>query len=503
MTGPVRRSRRWQSTSLHLSGIALLFVSAGIAVSAIVDVLVGGTALLALATSAALVAAVGVLLWRLTRAAGDVSRGGAFVAVTVAWFVVLVAGTVPYLLSGTFTRFDDALFESVSGFTTTGSSVLPGFEGVSRGVLFWRQLTQWMGGMGMIVLAVAVLPLLGVGGLELIAAEAPGESADRLAPRISKTAQRLWTIYVGFTAVGVVALMLCGLDLFDAVSHAFTTISTGGFSPYPDGIRHFDSVAVDTVVIVGMLAGATSFTLHFRALRRGPSAYLSSGEFRVFMAMVVVISAVVVWFLVADGTDAATAVRDGLFNVVGIITTTGYTHTDFTLWAAGAQLVLLLLMLSGGMTGSTSGGMKVLRLDIMGRFSVREVRRARHPRAVLPIRTGDAVVPETVVYKVVGFVLLYIGIGLVSIVVVAATGASVLDASGGVASAMGSIGPGLGPAGPVGSYLSFEPPARWLLTLLMVVGRLELVPVILTGAVLSRRLARAVPRTSARPSRSR
>ncbi|MBK9181193.1 MAG: TrkH family potassium uptake protein [Acidimicrobiales bacterium] len=479
-------SRRLASASLHLSGVALLFVAAGVVVSAGVAAIDGGPDTPGLLWAAAVIGAAGALLRRFTVVPPRVSRTGSFVAVTVAWLVVCGAGALPYLLVGTFTRIDDALFESVSGFTTTGASVLPAVEGNPAGVLFWRQMTHWLGGMGMIVLAVAVLPFLGVGGLELIAAEAPGPSTDRLAPRINQTARRLWGIYVALTGVGVLLLLAAGLSLYDAVGHSFATIATGGFSTYNLGARHFDSVGVDMVLVFGMLAGGTSFTLHWRALRSGPRAYLADGEFRVFVGILAVAGAAVVWLLMADGAAAGTAARNGLFNVVSIMTTTGFTHTDFTVWVAAAQLVLLLLMLVGGMTGSTSGGMKVLRVDVIGRFAVREVRRVRHPRAVIPLRVGSSPVPEATAYRVVGFVLLYLAVGLIAIVLVAATGASLLDAAGGVASTMGSIGPGLGPAGPLGNFLVFDPPARWLLTVLMLLGRLEIVPLLLTVGALAR-----------------
>ncbi len=472
--------RRLASAPVHLSGVALLFVAGGVVVSAGVAAIDGGPDTPGLLWSAAIIGAAGALLRRFTSVPSRVSRTGSFVAVTVAWLVVCAAGALPYLLVGTFARIDDALFESVSGFTTTGASVLAAVEGNPAGILFWRQTTHWLGGMGMIVLAVAVLPFLGVGGLELIAAEAPGPSTDRLAPRINETARRLWGIYVALTAVGVVLLALLGLSLYDAVGHSFATIATGGFSTYNLGARHFDSVGVDAVLMLGMLAGGTSFTLHWRALRSGPRAYLVDGEFRVFVGILAVAGAAVTVLLLADGAAPGTAARDGLFNVVSIMTTTGFTHTDYTVWVAAAQLVLLLLMLVGGMTGSTSGGMKVLRVDVMGRFAVREVRRVRHPRAVIPLRVGSMPVPEQTAYRVVGFVLLYIAVGLVAIVLVAATGAPLLDAAGGVASTMGSIGPGLGPAGPLGSFSVFDPPARWLFTLLMLLGRLEIVPLLLT-----------------------
>jgi trk system potassium uptake protein TrkH len=417
---------------------------------------------------------------------------------------------VPYLLSGTFTAFDDALFESISGFSCTGSTLIADPEGLDRGVAFWRQMTQWFGGMGVIVLAVAVLPFLGVGGLELISAEAPGPTSDRLAPRVSETAKRLWLVYVAFTAVMAVALLLSGLSLFDAMSYSFTTVSTGGLAPHADSAGQFDSILVEVVLQVGMMLGAMNFTLHWLALRGHPSVYWRNGEWRLFIGLTATAIALVTIINSEGLTDTAHSLRNASFTVVSLATSTGFGNAsadnpgaNFALWASSAQIVLLFLMLTGAMTGSTSGGVKVLRIQVMGRFARRELLRARQPRAVVPLRTGSTAVPEHIVARIVGFVLLYVVLAGGGTILVAALGSDLVTASSGVASAIGNMGPALGEAGPTSTYLVFTRPARAVLMVLMLVGRLELYAVTLAIVAAPRVLRPALvaaPRRS--PTRS-
>ena len=472
-------SRRVPSLLGRVAGAALLFVAAGMLVSTLVELGAGGAEVTSLAMSSVLVAAAGGAIHRVTKAPERTTAKATFVAVGGTWVIAAVAGAVPFVLAGTFPRVDDALFESISGFTGTGSTVLQPIETAPRGILFWRSMTQWYGGTGMVVLTVAVLPFLGIGGMELLRAEAPGPSTDRLTPRVSETAKRLWLVYGGFTIVAVTALLLAGLSPFDAVTHAFTTVSTGGLSPHDASIAHFDSLAVEVVLVVLMLYGATNFTLHWRFLTGDRSAYVRSPMFRWYLSVFATATAAVTGLLVwNDDFAALTALRDATFNVTSLLTSTGFGTANYVHWGAAAQLVLLGLMLSGGMAGSTAGGIKLIRVRVLFRFAVREIARVRHPRAVHPIRIGRENVPDPTVDRMVGFVLFYILIVIVGTVTLALLGAELPEAVGGVASAMGNMGPALGDAGPASNFLVYDRPARGVVMVMMFLGRLEIFPIV-------------------------
>lgn len=475
-----KRPRRTSPvTVLHMASLGVFAVSGGMVVAGAVAVIVGDGAHWALAGPGLVGLVVAGAIWRSTAISSEVTTTTALAAVAWTWLAAAGWGAAPFLLQGTFAHPADALFESVSGFTGTGSTVLAPIEGNDRGILFWRSMTQWFGGMGMVVLAVAVLPFLGVGGLELIRSEAPGPDADRLAPRVSETAKRLWAVYLGFTAISVLALLLVGLDLYDSVVHAFTTVSTGGFSPYDASIGHYSSVGVEVVLIVLMLAGATSFTLHWRAVTRGEvRGYLTAGEFRFYLVLFMSAAAAVTVVNAVDGGMGMTeAGRKGIFTVASLISSTGFGVDDFTTWAPAAQIVLLFLLMTGGMAGSTAGGMKTLRVHAMVAQAFRESRRARHPRGVLPLRLAARAVPDRIVRRIAGFVLLYVVVGVVSVLVIAAGGADLETAVGAVATAMGNGGPGLGDAGT--DFLIFTRPERVYLALLMLVGRLEIFAILI------------------------
>lgn len=511
MTFPAVVGRgRAESTALHMVGIGLLFAALGMAVSFVIDVLDAGDDAVALAASAVLTAVFGVVLWRSTRVPAQVSAAATFAAVAWTWILVAVFGALPYMLSGLLPNPDEALFEAVSGFTGTGSTVIFPLEEQGMGLLFWRQLTQWYGGMGMIVLAVAVLPFLGVGGLELIRAEAPGETADRLAPRVSATAKRLWLVYAGLTVLVALALLATGdmaprggglgRHVFDAVGHAFTTLATGGFSPYDTSISAFSSVPVEAVLIVGMILGGMNFTLHWRATRGDVSGYWRSAEVRAFLTMLLVAAAALTVINLVDDDTVGTAIRDSAFIAASIGTTTGFGTADFGQWLPSAQLIILYLMLVGGMVGSTSGAMKVFRIRILVSHAWRELRRARHARGVMVVKLGRTSVPEAIVGRVAGFILIYLLLVGVGILAVGALGADIPTAIGSVITTIGCGGPGLGETGPASNFLTLARPARGVLMVLMLFGRLEIFPVLLMFAVIPRGLRDRPRRRDLMPS---
>lgn len=485
-------SRRLPNLAGHIGGAALLFIAAGILVSTAVEAGAGGGETATLALSAGIVALAGLILWRTTTIPERPRALQTLVAVGATWFIASVGGAVPYVLADTFPHLDDALFESISGFTGTGSTVLSQIEEQPRGILFWRNMTQWYGGTGMVVLTVAILPFLGVGGMELLRTESPGPTADRLAPRVSDTAKRLWMVYGGFTVLSILVLLAVGLSPFDAVTHGFTVVSTGGLSPYNASIAAFDSVVVEATLIVLMLYGATNFALHWRFVTGDRGAYRRSPMFRfyaqVFVVFVAAITALLWW---QQGMGIGRAFRDAAFNVTTLLTSTGYGTADYTQWVPGVQLLLFALMISGGMAGSTSGGLKLIRARIFLRHAIRELRRIRHPRAVLPVKLGDEAVPDPIVQRVLGYGLLYVVLILAGTVSLALLGSGFLEAAGGAASVMGNMGPALGDAGPASNFTYFSRPARALLMVMMLAGRLEIYPVLF---ILTRVFGTARPR---------
>ncbi|HEX9683391.1 MAG TPA: TrkH family potassium uptake protein [Acidimicrobiales bacterium] len=486
------------STVVHIVALGVAAVSAGMVVSAAVDVVVDGGDFAALVGPGLVGGGGGLLAARRTRVAKRLTPRIALITVAATWTAVSVWGAVPYLLADIFPYPDDALLEAVSGFTGTGSTVLVPIEGTGRGILFWRQLTQWYGGMGVVVLAVAVLPFIGVGGMELMRSEAPGPTADRLTPRVGETARRLWLIYVVLTVGTIVALLVTGLSVYDAVAHAFSTVSTGGFSPYDASIGHFDSVAVEGVLVVVMLLGGTSFTLHWLgfARRGGWRTYWEDTNFRFYMALFAIVTVLITASLVADGGPLVGSGRTAMFTVASLLTETGVSVADFTVFAPVAQILIVFIMMTGGMAGSTAGGMKLLRVHVLFLHALREAKRARHPRAVLPLRLGRSVISEPIVARVAGFVMLYVAIGIAGVVVVSLLGAHTELAIGGVATAMGNSGPGLAEAG--ANLLPFTRPARFVLVVLMLVGRLEILAVAVGIGALLRPLSVAARRVLAR-----
>lgn len=491
--------RRYASTTLHVSGIALSFVAVGMAMSSIVEVASTNTDTGALLLSTLICAALGGAMWWSTEP-GKVHPRDVFSAVGWTWLSMTLVGALPFLIAGTFAtpgvdfveQVVNSLFEAASGFSCTGSTVLVDFDRPGRGMLMYRQATQWYGGMGIVVLAVAVLPFLGVGGLDLISAEAPGPSSDRLSPRVSETAKRLWLIYIGFTALIALALLAVpGPSLYDGVAHALTTASTGGFSPYRQSIGYFDSVTVEIVLIVGMIIGGANFTLHWRACTGEAGAHLRDSEFRSYLFVLALASSLIVTLLWIDGGFGwTTAVRSGVFNAVALGTSTGFGNAtgpgspgDFVVWVAGAQLVLLFLMVVGGSTGSTSGGIKIMRMQVLGLIAVRSVRRSQQPRAVIPVKLGRFAVPEDVVSRMAGFFSIYVILVLGGVVVVTALGGELETTLGAVVGSLGNMGPALNEAGPTANFTDgFSQPARLVLAGLMLVGRLELFPMLLMFA---------------------
>lgn len=493
----VGRLRRSETLVGHVTGLVLVIGAVGMAASGLVDVIGRGSAVAPLFGSAIGVGAAGFALWRLTAVPDRLPTASIFSAVLMSWIGLSIAGAIPYLASATFDGIELALFESVSGFTTTGSTVLRPIEVASPGILFWRSVTQWMGGIGVVVFAISVLPYLGVGGMELLSAEAPGES-ERLVPRVRETAKRLVMLYLGFTTAVAAAYALFGMSPYDAVTHAFTTVSTGGFSPHNASFAHFGSASLEWIAIAAMVFAGGSFALWWRALKGKPLVVVRSAEFRAYLALICLIAGTAVAWNVAREGFSHDLVRQTAFSVISLSTSTGYTILDYDQWAGAVRLMLIFAMGLGGMAGSTTGGFKVFRLLAVLSYGRRQVFRQLHPRAVDVVRIGKDVIPEPIVAKVVGFFGLFMAIGGLATFLVAASGTDPLTAISAVAQSIGNVGPGMGEVGPTTDFLGLHAAGRAVLVVVMFVGRLEVFPVLLGFVPLFRWVGRRLPSRVAR-----
>lgn len=420
------------------------------------------------------------IFWWTGADARDIRAREGFAVVTFGWLAVGLLGGLPAFLSGEIPTYTDAAFESISGFTTTGASILTDIEGRTHGVLFWRALTHWLGGMGIVLLALAILPLLGVGGMQLFRAEVPGPVAERLTPRISQTAKLLWGVYLFLTALETGALMLAGMSLFDAVCHAFATMATGGFSNHNASVGGYQSAAVEWIIIVFMFLAGTNFTLHYLALTGKVQAYIKDDEFRFYVSVIVLATAVILLplFVVNIIPSVHDTIRHGLFQTVSIMTTTGFGTHDYLLWPPVAHAVLLILMAIGGCAGSTGGGIKVMRLLILMKVAKQELTRLVHPRAVTTLWYNGRAVKPSLATNVLGFFLLFILVYVSGMVALTLGGRDLVTSVGATAATLGNIGPGLGSVGPTSNYAHFVGWEKWLLIFFMLAGRLEIYTVL-------------------------
>jgi trk system potassium uptake protein TrkH len=399
----------------------------------------------------------------------------AILLVVVVWIGVCLFGALPFYFSGQYAGFTDAAFEATSGFTTTGATVISDVDGLPRSLNLWRCLSHWVGGMGIVLLGLAILPLLGRGESGLYRAEFSGAPSERLRPRVVETARSLWKIYVALTAVQFVALVFAGMDAFEALCHAFSTLGTGGFSTRTASIGAFHSPLIEYIVIVFMFLAGMSFIQHFRLwITHELRPVFRDYEVRAYLLIIVAATAVVtVVLLVRPGLEWEPAVRTALFQVTSILTTTGFVTADYASWAPLAQLILFVLMFIGGCTGSTAGGLKVARAVMMLQVVHRQFRRITEPQGVFRIRTGGSVVSEETVSGLLNLVFLAWMVLLVASLLVAATGVDVLTSVAAVVACQYNVGPGLGGVGPAENYGALHPIAKWVLTLCMIAGRLE------------------------------
>ncbi|HGY56504.1 MAG TPA: TrkH family potassium uptake protein [Caldithrix abyssi] len=469
---------------LNILSALLVFLAAALAVPTFVSFLYEQTDLNAFLITIGVSLGIGIPSFFLTRSKEELQIRDGFIVVSFGWFIFALVGALPFVLSGFIPSYTDAFFETMSGFTTTGASILTNIEALPHGLLFWRSFTHWLGGMGIILLSLAILPLLGVGGMQLFKAEVPGPTPDKLSPRIKHTAELLWGVYLLITVLEILALKLAGMNWFDSMCHTFGTMATGGFSTKNASVGAYNSPTIDAIIILFMIIAGTNFALHYRALRGKPLIYWKDPE-ATFFVIVIALATLIIGFDVweRNGNDAFRAGQHALFQVVSIITTTGYGTADYEQWAASSKIVLFILMFIGGCAGSTGGGMKVIRSLILVKFGRNELKRLIHPQAVLPVRVGDMVVSRDILTNISGFFLLYVTIFVLGIIFMGALGLDFESAFGSVAATLNNIGPGLGSVGPTENYAHIPDLGKWFLSFLMLAGRLEVYTVLVLFTV--------------------
>lgn len=440
------------------------------------------TDLIPLLSSGAITGITGLLIWLATRNSEntEIKKREGFLIVSLGWLSMSLFGTLPYLLSGAIPHFSGAFFETASGFTTTGASVLNDIEAIPKGVLFWRSMTQWIGGMGIIVLTIAILPILGIGGMELFIAEAPGPTKDKIHPRIKETAKRLWAIYVALTLAETVLLMICGMSFYDALNHSFTTISTGGFSTKQDSIAHYNSGWIDLVIIIFMFFSGINFTVLYFVLKGRFNKVWLNDEFRWYASIVaslILLVLPIVYF--TTGTAFLQSLRATAFQIVSVVTTTGFITADYTQWSSFTTMLFFILLFCGASAGSTAGGIKIVRIVLLIKNGFAEFKRRLHPRAIIPVMMNRSSVPQNIIDNLLAFLFLYLIVFVVSSLVVTSMGMDFESSIGAVATSLGNVGPGIGSVGPVNNFAHVPAVGKVFLAFLMLLGRLELFTILI------------------------
>ncbi|WP_339653264.1 potassium transporter TrkG [uncultured Maribacter sp.] len=478
----------------HLMGLLLLCNGGFMLLAAVVSGVYEDGATLSITLASLTTMFVGVFSMYYTRGhKKEVKQKEGYIIVTFGWIIMSISGMLPYLFSGAVPNVTNAFFETVSGYTTTGSSIMDDIEAMPEGILFWRSLTHWIGGMGIIVLAIAILPLLGIGGMQLFSAEAPGPSADKLHPRITDTAKRLWLIYFGYTIAETILLQIAGMSFFDAINHAMATLSTGGFSTKNASVAYWnDQPLIQYIIIFFMFLAGSNFVLSYFVFKGKVQKVFKDEEFRYYASFVIlftIIVALVIYFKtnITDITPGYPMVlgkvessfRHALFQIVSVITTTGFVSADFTQWTPFLTIFFFGLFFLGGSAGSTAGGIKVMRHILIIKNGLLEFKRTLHTNAIIPVRYNNKTVKEKIVYNIIGFFVLYMLLFIIGALVLGFLGLDFESAIGGAASSLGNVGPALGSLNPVSNFNSLPVLAKWWCGFLMLAGRLELFTVLI------------------------
>lgn len=463
------------SNILQILGIFILILSATIGLVALFALLRDEPVFSSLALACVMTLGIGAFLALYYRTSiREFNRRDGIILVVFVWFSASFLGAFPFFFSGFFPSFTDAFFESISGFTATGATILEEIEVLPDSLLLWRSFIQWFGGMGIILLAIAILPLIGVGGIELYRAEFSGSRSERLTPRLSQTATSLWKLYFGFTLAEYLCLRWAGMNNFESICHSFTTMATGGFSTRNSSIQSFDNPTIEYILVIFMLLGGINFTRHYQLIvELRPLSFLRDTEFRFYCTIIVVTTAAVVLVSNFPSGNLEESFRQALFQVVSILTTTGYSSVNFGAWVPFCQLLLLALMFIGGCTGSTAGGLKVARVSLLFRVVAREFKRMVEPRGVFSVRFDGGAIAENTIQSLLNLIYLAFIINFSACLCLTFLGLDIFTSISSVVSSMFNIGPGLGTVGPDENYAHLPIPAKWILSFCMLAGRLE------------------------------
>ncbi len=465
---------------IHLMGLLLIIEGVFLFISSLVAWGYGGFDFPALLLSAAISVGVGAFLWVSTKnAKKTIAKREGYIIVSLVWVIFSLFGAIPFTFSGAIPSYTDAFFETISGFTTTGASILNDIEALPKGLLFWRSLTQWLGGMGIIVLSLAILPIFGFGGMQLFVAEVPGPTPDKIHPRVKETAKRLWGIYVLFTLIETIMLKFGGMTWFDAINHSFATMATGGYSTKQASIAYYSSPYIQYTITFFMLLAGTNFALSYNALHLKFRSIFRNEELKYYLGFIfgfTALIAIVLYF--QHNKEAELAFREAIFQVVSIITTTGFATADYLLWVPFLSFIIFSLMFFGGSAGSTGGGIKIVRVMLLMKNSLQELKRIIHPNAVIPVRMNNKSVAPQIITNILAFVVFYMLIIIVGSVVISSMGYDMETSVGAAAATLGNIGPGIGAVGPSANYAHFPVFGKWFLSFLMLMGRLELFTVL-------------------------
>lgn len=476
---------------LGILGAFIFFMGFALLLPVGIDLIYGQDTWHTFLISAGIAFVLGGALWFFFKPKEELRIREGFLVVSLTWLVLSLVGALPFTISGILPNYTDAVFETMSGLSTTGSTILggttttgiinPAIEELPKSFLFWRSLAHWLGGMGIIVLSLAILPLLGIGGMQLFQAESPGPTADKLTPRVQETAKLLWVVYVAFTGVEFILLWLHpSMDWFEAVNHSMATMATGGFSTKNTSIAAFDSAYIDAVITIFMFLAGINFAMHFRLLRGEFEPFFANRETR-FYTLITMIGIMGIsfslWYF--DGYSLLEAIRSGAFQAVAIITTTGFGTDDYELWYSFGAFLLLLFFFTGGSAGSTGGGIKMIRWMILIRNTGREIKQIIHPKAILPVRIGDQAINQNIQRTVLSFFILYMFIFGLGAFVISLFGYDIMSSAGASIAALGNIGPGWGEFGPTDSFAKMPYLGKWVMIMLMMIGRLEIFTVLI------------------------
>ena len=480
----------------YIIGMLLVFNGGAMLISSLVSLIVDDGAVREITLSATIVIISGLFLMSFFKNnSRKINKRDGYLIVTIGWLTMVFSGMVPYYLTDSITYFPNLLFETMSGYTTTGSTILNDVEALPKSIIFWRSMTHWLGGMGIIVLAIAILPLLGIGGMQLFSAEAPGTgiSSDKIHPRISDTAKRLWMIYVGLTIAETVLLNFAGMSFFDAINNSMSNIASGGFSSKNESIGYWNNMPfVQYIIIIFMFLAGTNFILIYFGLTGKIKKIIQNTEFKWYVSFISVFTIIVttVLFISVDLNETdifhpqvygkfESSFRHALFQVVAITTTTGFVTGDFISWTPFITMFFFGIMFLGGSSGSTSGGVKILRHLILIKNGILEFKRSLHPNAIIPLRHNNSVVEKPIVIHVLAFFILYLILFIIGAGVLSLLGLDFISAIGGAASSIGNVGPALGTLGPLNNFDSLPVLAKYWCSFLMLVGRLELFTVLI------------------------